>query len=203
MTQKELEARLCKAKILRALTYPGLRRVARRGRLLDVKEGQMIIGPQIGGTSAYVVLEGSIEVVMPWGPVLAYLGPGELFGEMALLQASERTAFCKAQVNSMVFEIPFSSFHGDLMTNPVVRGGLEELALRRSIQLAMRTRHAPKLTPPEEAEAGPELADHDGAEAEAGPDAEPGDGPASEAGPDAEPGDGPRSQPSALAARSV
>jgi CRP-like cAMP-binding protein len=153
MTQQELEVTLSKAKILRALTYPGLRRVARNGRLLDVKEGQMIIGPQMGGTSAYVVLTGSIEVVMPWGPVLAHLGPGELFGEMALLQASERTAYCKAEVDSMVFEVPYSSFHGDLMTNPVVRGGLEELALaRRAIQVAMLTGHAPASIAPEEGE---------------------------------------------------
>ncbi|HVA25055.1 MAG TPA: cyclic nucleotide-binding domain-containing protein [Chloroflexota bacterium] len=156
MTQKELEVRLSKAKILRALTYPGLRRVARNGRLLDVKEGQMIIGPEVGGTSAYVVLEGTISVVMPWGPVLAMLGPGEVFGEMALLQASERSAYCKAHVDSMVFEIPFSSFHGDLMTNPVVRGGLEEMALaRRAIQTALRTgRRRAGLAPEEEEEAG-------------------------------------------------
>jgi CRP/FNR family transcriptional regulator, cyclic AMP receptor protein len=140
MTLQELEVHLSKAKILRALTYPGLRRVARNGRLLEVKQGQMIIGPQMGGTSAYVVLEGTIEVVMPWGPILAHLGPGELFGEIALLQACERTAYCKASEDSKVFEIPFSSFHNDLMTNPVVRGGLEEMALaRRAIQEAMRT----------------------------------------------------------------
>ena len=144
MTPLELEVKLSKAKILRALTYPGLRRVARNGRLLDVKEGQMIIGPEIGGTSAYVVLAGLIEVVMPWGPVLAHLGPGELFGEMALLQSSERSAYCKAQVDSMVFEIPYSSFHADLMTNPVVRGGLEEMSLaRRAIQQAVRSGHPP------------------------------------------------------------
>jgi CRP-like cAMP-binding protein len=166
VTQQELEVRLSKAKIVRALTYPALRRVARSGRLLHVKEGQMIIGPQIGGTSAYVVLEGSIEVVMPWGPVLAHLGPGELFGEMALLQASERTASCKAHIESLVFEIPFASFHGDLMTNPVVRGGLEELALsRRSIQVAVRTGHAPVSLAPEEAEEGTNVVVED----EAGP----------------------------------
>lgn len=161
MTLQELEVHLSKAKILRALTYPGLRRVARNGRLLDVKQGQMIIGPQMGGTSAYVVLEGTIEVVMPWGPILAHLGPGELFGEIALLQACERTAYCKASEDSMVFEIPFSSFHNDLMTNPVVRGGLEEMALaRRAIQEAMRTgRGRPIEVSDESEDEGPESAE--------------------------------------------
>jgi CRP-like cAMP-binding protein len=153
MTRQDLELRLSKAKILRALTYPSLRRVAANGRLLDVKEGQMIIGPKIGGTSAYVVLDGSIEVVLPWGPVLAYLGPGEFFGEMALLQAAERSAYCKAHVDSMVFEIPYTSFHTDLMTSPVARGGLEELALaRHAIQVAVRQGHAPAAVPPEDLE---------------------------------------------------
>lgn len=172
MTRQELEIQLAKAKILRALTYPGLRRVASNGRLLDVKEGQMIIGPQLGGTSAYVVLEGSIEVVMPWGPVLAYLGPGEVFGEMALLQASERTAYCKAHTDSKVFEIPYSSFHNDLMTNPVVRGGLEEMALaRRAIQEAMRTgRGRAALLPEEESDGNESISGADEV-----PPAEPGE----------------------------
>lgn len=163
MTAQELEVHLSKAKILRALTYPGLRRVARNGRLLEVKAGQMIIGPQMGGTSAYVVLVGTVEVVMPWGPILAHLGPGELFGEIALLQACERTAYCKASEDSMVFEIPFSSFHNDLMTNPVVRGGLEEMALaRRAIQEAMRTGRGRATEVSEESEdeaEGPESVD--------------------------------------------
>jgi CRP-like cAMP-binding protein len=139
MTQAELEMMLSKAKILRALTYPALRRVAAQGRVLKVEEGHIIIGPELGPTSAYVVLEGSIEIIMPWGPILAHLGPGELFGEIALVEGIERSAYCKAAVDSLVFEIPFHSFHADLLSNSVVRAGLQEIALsRQRIQTAIR-----------------------------------------------------------------
>ncbi|HLG71372.1 MAG TPA: cyclic nucleotide-binding domain-containing protein, partial [Chloroflexota bacterium] len=115
MTIHELEYRLCKTRRLAALTYPAVRRIARNGRLLNVKEGQIIIGPEMGSTSAYVVLEGTVTVVMPWGPVLERLGPGELFGETSLVERVERTQYFKAETDCVLFEIPFQTFHSDLL----------------------------------------------------------------------------------------
>jgi CRP-like cAMP-binding protein len=139
VTQLELENALSKAKILRALTYPALRRIAAQGRVLRVQQGHIIIGPELGPTSVYVVLEGLVEVIMPWGPVLNHLGPGELFGEISLVEGIERSAYCKAEIDSLIFEIPFHSFHADMVSNSVVRAGLQEIALaRQRIQTAIR-----------------------------------------------------------------
>jgi CRP-like cAMP-binding protein len=139
MTMQELEHRIATTRRLGALTYPAIRRVARQGRLLNVEAGQIIIGPNFGGTSAYVVFEGSVGVIMPWGPVLEHLGPGEVFGEIALIEGVERTAFCKAETDCLLFEIPFQSFHSDLLGNPTIRAGLEELSLARdAVQRAIR-----------------------------------------------------------------
>jgi signal-transduction protein with cAMP-binding, CBS, and nucleotidyltransferase domain len=152
MTEHELLNVLANVKLLRPLTYPALRRLAALGRILKVKQDFIIIGPEIGSINAYVVLEGSIAVVMPWGPVLAYLGPGELFGEMALIAGIERTAYCKAAIDSVVFEIPFNCFHADMLPNPVVRAAIENLSFaRHEVQQAIRQGGPPpELTPPEE-----------------------------------------------------
>lgn len=124
---------------LAALTYPAIRRIARQGRLLMVKEGQIIIGPEMGSTSAYVILEGTVIVVMPWGPLLERLGPSEIFGENSLVERIERTTYSKAETDCLLFEIPFHTFHYDLLANPTIRAGLEELNLARdAIQRAIR-----------------------------------------------------------------
>ncbi len=180
MTEHELLNQLTQVKLLRALTYPALRRLVAQGRVLWVRKGHIIMGPEIGSINAYVVLEGSISAVMPWGPVLAYLGPGEMFGEMALIAGVERTAYCKAAVDSVVFEIPFNCFHGDMLTNPVVRAGMQELGLaRHAVQTAIRNgAPAPELEPPqeeepEEAPAPAEVGAGTGSEAAAQTDAPP------------------------------
>lgn len=139
MTIHELEYRLSTTRRLAALTYPAVRRIAHQGRLLQVAEGQIIIGPEMGSTSAYVVLEGAVTSVMPWGPVLEHLGPGDLFGETALVERVERISYYKAESDCLLFEIPFQTFHADLLANPTIRAGLEELALaRETVQRAIR-----------------------------------------------------------------
>ncbi len=139
MTIQELEHRLSRTRRLAALTYPAIRRIARQGRLLQVKEGQIVIGPEMGSTSAYVVLEGTVNTVMPWGPVLESLGPGEIFGEISLIERVERSTYSKAETDCLLFEIPFHTFHTDLLGNPIIRAGLEELTLaREAVQRAIR-----------------------------------------------------------------
>jgi CRP-like cAMP-binding protein len=139
MTIQELEHRLSNTRRLAALTYPAIRRIARQGRLLNVKEGQIVIGPEMGSTSAYVVLEGTVNTVMPWGPVLETLGPGEIFGEISLVERVERSTYSKTETDCLLFEIPFHTFHTDLLGNPIIRAGMEELTLaREAVQRAIR-----------------------------------------------------------------
>jgi hypothetical protein len=121
-----------------------------------------------------------VVVVMPWGPTLAYLGPGQVFGEMSLLESIERTAFCKAYTDCLIFEIPKQVFHADLMGNPVVRQGLQEMAYNRGeVQEGIRRGGPPpELVPPEKPETPDTL---EGEEAAPGPD---GEAPAAAAAPD-------------------
>jgi len=131
MNSQEIQNRLGEVQVLRGLTYPVLRRIVQQGRLLEVKAGEIIVGPRFGTKGAFVILEGSVSVVLPFGPVVSYLEKGKLFGEIALLDGVERSAYCKAYSDCLLFEIPFGTFHADLATNSVARSSMEELAVNR------------------------------------------------------------------------
>jgi CRP-like cAMP-binding protein len=151
LTVAELENRLQQVQVLRPLTYPALRRLVQNGRLIKVAAGEIIIGPRFGTKGAWIILEGSVAVVLPFGPVVSYLEPPKLFGEIALLDGVERSAYCKAYTDCLLFEVPFDTFHADLATNPVVLAGMEELAVNRlnTNQAIIDGQFQPDLTPPE------------------------------------------------------
>ncbi|MBV8086362.1 MAG: cyclic nucleotide-binding domain-containing protein [Chloroflexi bacterium] len=165
MTEQQLMNELTQVRLLSALTYPALRRVVQNGRLIEARQGQVVLGPGFGTTGFFVVLEGSVAVSLPFEPVLAYLERGEVFGETAPLEGVERTAYCRAYSDCLLFEIPFDSFHADLVASDVTRKGLDDLSARRTAERSAIREGAgpPDLTPPEppqpaDAEAGEEPA---------------------------------------------
>jgi CRP-like cAMP-binding protein len=61
------------------------------------------------GTQMYVVLEGEVELRIRGG-VVETLGPGEPFGEMALVDHSPRVATAVAKTNCKLVAIPEKRF---------------------------------------------------------------------------------------------
>ncbi len=57
----------------------------------DVGPGVRLVGEGATGASFFVVIEGALDVSLGGG-VIASLGPGDFFGEIALLGAGRRTA---------------------------------------------------------------------------------------------------------------
>jgi CRP-like cAMP-binding protein/Fe-S-cluster-containing hydrogenase component 2 len=83
----------------------------------------------------YVVRIGFAKVsrAMPGGEiVLAYLGRGEWFGEMALLGGSTRTATVSALDHVELVKIPFAEIQRMMAQHPEVRAVLEGEAARRA-----------------------------------------------------------------------
>jgi len=61
------------------------------GRPVNIPQGWSIIMETTPADSAYIVLEGSVEI-RKGGEVLATLGPGDVFGEIALVNHRLRSA---------------------------------------------------------------------------------------------------------------
>jgi CRP-like cAMP-binding protein len=78
-----------------------------------VREGTM------SGLGFFVIAEGEASVSID-GAVLKKLGPGDHFGEIALVNEAERTATVTADTDLRVLEIPFYDFRDFAMANPDV-----------------------------------------------------------------------------------
>lgn len=95
--------------------------------LLMVEEGQDVVRQGDPGDRFYVILEGTLEVERD-GHVLAALGPGEAFGEIALLLDVPRTATVRARDPVKLLTLSEGDFH-DLLANYLDRADdLERLS---------------------------------------------------------------------------
>lgn len=72
-----------------------LRRVAQLAEEVDAEEGAELIGQGRPGQEAYVIVEGRVGVYIG-GVKKNELGPGEIVGEMALIDHRPRTADVRA-----------------------------------------------------------------------------------------------------------
>ncbi len=92
---EELEA-LGRVRLFEGIAPRGLRRLLQKTRLERRAAGEVLFEEGDPGDALYVVLEGEVRIsrqVPGMGEeALAILGPGESFGEMALVDASPRSA---------------------------------------------------------------------------------------------------------------
>jgi len=90
-----------------------------------VREGKM------SGIGFFVVAEGEAAVSVG-DTVVATLGPGDHFGEVALISEGERTATVTATTPLRVLVIPFYDFREFALSNPEVMWKLLEHVVARA-----------------------------------------------------------------------
>lgn len=88
-----------------------LEKIARLADEIDVEAGRVLIGEGESGHEAFVVVEGAAEVTRG-GEHVATLGPGDPFGEMALIDHAPRNASVTATTAMKVLVIGQREFHG-------------------------------------------------------------------------------------------
>ncbi len=96
--------------------------------------GAPIITQGQTGTGLYVIATGEVEVSVKKGEegvVVANLGPGEVFGEIALLKDQPTSATVKARNRVGVLFLPRAEFQSVLASHPDVRTYLEGLSADR------------------------------------------------------------------------
>ena len=97
-----------------------LRKLAGLFRERTVDSGTRIVTEgQMSGVGFFVVGEGEAAVSVN-GSEVATLGPGDHFGELALVSESERTATVTAKTELRVLEIAFWDFRDFAHANPDV-----------------------------------------------------------------------------------
>jgi len=105
----------------RALGAVGVLRSYPAGAAL-VEEGQR------PGVGLYIILRGSVRITQHSASdgvrPLAVMGPGEMFGELALLDEQPRTATVTAMAPTLAFIIPIADFRAVLQRNPEAAASL-------------------------------------------------------------------------------
>ena len=101
------------------------------------KQGEIIFHLGDIGDRLYVINKGEVDVIREDAEkkerILARLGPGEYFGEMALLSSAPRNATIRAATDVEALTIhrdEFASLHGSI---PALRQSIEEAMKRRQL----------------------------------------------------------------------
>lgn len=105
-----------------------LRFVAQQAELIDIKAGERLATEGTFAYEFFVIEDGTADVIRD-GAAIATLGPGDFFGEIALLEAERRTA-------SVVASSP--------MRLIVLTGGAFRMIEREMPSVAQRIREAMK-----------------------------------------------------------
>ncbi len=103
-------------------------RVPYMAKKVIMEEGQ-------AGVMMYVVLEGSVEIAIHGNPV-ALIGPGGMFGEMALITRGERVASAVAKTDCILLAISRNVFLDLVCSNPKFAVSLLGAVGNRARQLA-------------------------------------------------------------------
>jgi CRP-like cAMP-binding protein len=95
----------------------GLERVAARAAELVAEEGQVIAVPDDPGSGMFILCDGKVVVELRSGQIA--LGPGDFFGELALLvDAGTRVARVRAATRVRCVSIPREDFLALVETEP-------------------------------------------------------------------------------------
>lgn len=132
--------------LLKALTKEQLEELMRKSKRKELKAGETVInqGDEEGNYAVYLLSGGlKVSFVSAGGReiILSYCSPGELVGEIALLDSGPRTATVAASAPSIVYIIPAQAFLDTVSTNPTSAVGvMRELAQRiRQLNLVIES----------------------------------------------------------------
>jgi CRP-like cAMP-binding protein len=98
---------------------------------VTVPAGWAFIVEGMPGDSCFIVLDGEVRVTS-MGAEIGRAGPGELVGEIALIEQRPRTATCTAQTAVHLLELDGSEFNGWLQQRPRIRDGLLSTVVERT-----------------------------------------------------------------------
>jgi CRP-like cAMP-binding protein len=115
-------------------------------------DGEPIVLQGESGSSAYVVCDGAVRVLLePGSREVATLGAGQYFGEMSLLTGEARTATVRAKGDCQVLEIMAEDFRRLLVQNPSTLERIAATVAERRAGLAKAREAMVEATPHEAA----------------------------------------------------
>jgi len=128
------EAQLRDVPFFGGLSKRELATIAQLTDELDVEAGKVLAREGESGQEFFVIIDGTAEVLRNDAPI-AELGPGEFFGEMALLDEDRRTATVRAISPMKVLVMTRNSFRTIDRSMPQVHAAVAEAIAERRAAL--------------------------------------------------------------------
>jgi CRP/FNR family cyclic AMP-dependent transcriptional regulator len=128
------EAQLRDVPFFGGLSKRELATIAQLTDELDVEAGKVLARQGESGQEFFVIIDGTAEVLRNDAPI-AELGPGEFFGEMALLDEDRRTATVRAISPMKVLVMTRNSFRTIDRSMPQVHAAVAEAIAERRAAL--------------------------------------------------------------------
>lgn len=119
MAQQDATSRLAQVPIFSECTKRELTIIGRAAKEVSHREGTVIAREGERGVGLFLILEGQCKVTIG-GKTKAKLGPGDFFGEVALLDGGPRTATVTALTPVRLVGITGWVFRGLLMEHPAI-----------------------------------------------------------------------------------
>ena len=136
MSTKRVMEELAKVPLFSDCSNRDLQTISRVVKDIDHRAGTVIAREGEPGVGLFVIVEGETEVTIG-GKKKATLGPGEFFGEIALLDGGPRTATVTAITDVKLLGLTEWVFRGLMQEHP-------SIAIKTLQQMAGRLRSATK-----------------------------------------------------------
>lgn len=115
---------------------------------VSLQPGEMLFEENDAGETAYIVLEGTVEVVKAVegrDALVALRGHGDVIGEMALLQGVPRTATVRARTGTRLLAVSKTTLDQLLESSPSAVRAMFGTLLERTNETADRLRHSERM----------------------------------------------------------
>jgi CRP-like cAMP-binding protein len=120
--------------LMRHLPADRIEAILRCIRDRSLKSGDILFKAGDPGDAIYIVVRGKVEVLNEGGTAsIAVLGPGQTFGEMALLSDGPRTATIRATEDTQLLEIAEEKFDQLVASDPQFADAVVHISHQRAI----------------------------------------------------------------------
>jgi CRP/FNR family transcriptional regulator, cyclic AMP receptor protein len=123
-----------------ACTKQEIKRIASLANRVEIPEGQPLTKEGERGKEFFIIAEGEAKVTVR-GDRVATLGPGEFFGETALLDPGPRTATVSADSPMVVYKVEGEDFRSLLIDVPFIARNILRGIARRMRELTEAPTH--------------------------------------------------------------
>jgi CRP-like cAMP-binding protein len=129
------EGKLRSIPLFSGLSKKELREVARHADEVDVPEGKRLLDKGSTPCEFFAIEDGSVEVRRD-DDVLCQLGPGDFFGETALIERGVRNATVTTVTTSTLMVMTPQEFRAMAVTLPSVAAQLQQAVDERAVAVA-------------------------------------------------------------------